>query len=105
MPSIDSEKHAVGHTDVTKVDSSASVPPVASITPEEDKRVLRKIDWRLLPLMCTIYGLQFVSCATWHSLTPQLDKTSLTYASVMGFQYDLKIGVNEYAWVASIFRE
>ena len=30
-------------------------------TPEECKRVLRKIDWRMLPLMCCCYGIQFVS--------------------------------------------
>lgn len=28
---------------------------------KESKRVLRKIDWHLMPLMCVVYGLQFVS--------------------------------------------
>lgn len=42
------------------------------LTPQEDKRVLRKIDWRLMPLLLTIYSLQF------------LDKTTLSYASVFG---------------------
>ena len=42
------------------------------LTPQEDKRVLRKIDWRIMPLLLTIYSLQF------------LDKTTLSYASVFG---------------------
>lgn len=28
---------------------------------KESQRVLRKIDWHLMPLMCVVYGLQFVS--------------------------------------------
>lgn len=28
---------------------------------KENRRVLRKIDWHLMPLMCLVYGLQFVS--------------------------------------------
>lgn len=31
------------------------------IDQKESKRVLRKIDWHLMPLMCVVYGLQFVS--------------------------------------------
>ena len=42
------------------------------LTPQEDKRVLRKIDWRIMPLLLIIYSLQF------------LDKTTLSYASVFG---------------------
>lgn len=29
----------------------------------ESRRVLRKIDWHLMPLLCVVYGLQFVSRA------------------------------------------
>lgn len=29
----------------------------------ESRRVLRKIDWHLMPIMCVVYGLQFVSRA------------------------------------------
>lgn len=31
-----------------------------SYTKEDEKRVLRKIDWRLVPLMLAINGIQFV---------------------------------------------
>lgn len=40
------------------------------------KRVLRKIDWRLIPLMFITYNLNF------------MDKTILSSASVFGLQED-----------------
>jgi hypothetical protein len=32
-----------------------------TLSPEDDTRIRRKIDWNLLPLLSLIYGLQFVS--------------------------------------------
>ncbi|RWA06490.1 hypothetical protein EKO27_g8615 [Xylaria grammica] len=58
---------------------------------EEQKKLLRKIDRHMMPFLCIVYGLNY------------LDKTTLSYASVMGFKTDLNIGVSEYNWVASIF--
>ena len=43
-----------------------------TVTPEEDKRVLRKIDMVILPIMLMVYFLQ------------GLDKATLAYASVFG---------------------
>ncbi|KAM5353399.1 hypothetical protein ACJ41O_000049 [Fusarium nematophilum] len=62
-------------------------------TPEEEKSVLRKIDWALMPLLCWIYALQFA------------DKTSLNYASLMGIREDTKLDPNsqQYSWASSIF--
>lgn len=42
-----------------------------------NKRLLRKIDWNLMPVMCIVYGLNY------------LDKTTLSYASVMGLRTDI----------------
>ncbi|KAI0479661.1 major facilitator superfamily transporter allantoate [Xylaria cf. heliscus] len=60
-------------------------------TAEEQSKLLRKIDYSIMPLLCIVYGLNY------------LDKTTLSYASVVGFKTDLHIGVSEYNWVASIF--
>ncbi|KAF7589912.1 hypothetical protein BBP40_003530 [Aspergillus hancockii] len=54
-------------------------------------RLLKVIDRNLLPLLCLIYGLNF------------LDKTTLSYASVMGLQTDLSLKGTEYQWLGSIF--
>ncbi|KAF7555617.1 hypothetical protein G7046_g6519 [Stylonectria norvegica] len=62
-------------------------------TPEEEKSVLRKIDWALMPLLCWVYALQFP------------DKTSLNYASLMGIREDTHLNAlsQEYSWASSIF--
>lgn len=44
------------------------------ITPEEERKLLRKIDRNLMPLLCIVYGLNY------------LDKTTLSYASIMGIK-------------------
>ncbi|KAI1283994.1 major facilitator superfamily transporter allantoate [Xylaria sp. FL0933] len=58
---------------------------------EEQRKLLRKIDRHMMPLLCVVYGINY------------LDKTTLSYASIVGFKTDLNIGVSEYNWVASIF--
>ena len=63
----------------------------AHATEAQRRRVLRKIDLIMLPVMCTVYGLQF------------LDKTTLSYASVMGISKDIGLTKNEYNWLASVF--
>lgn len=62
-------------------------------TAEEGLRVLRKIDFRMMPLLMWVYMIQFA------------DKTSLNYASVMGIREDthLDSSSTQYSWVSSIF--
>lgn len=55
------------------------------------KRLLRKIDLHLMPLMCVIYGLNY------------LDKTTLSYASVMNMKKDINLKGDEYQWLGSMF--
>ncbi|WZH50208.1 major facilitator superfamily domain-containing protein [Fusarium acuminatum] len=66
---------------------------VIEFTPEEEKIVLRKIDWALMPLLCWIYALQFA------------DKTSLNYASLMGIREDTNLDPDsqQFSWTSSIF--
>lgn len=66
---------------------------IITFTPEEEKSVLSKIDWHILPLMCWIYAIQFA------------DKISLNSASLMGIQEDTHLDPNsqQYSWVSSIF--
>jgi hypothetical protein len=61
-----------------------------SFTLEEEKKVLRKIDRRLLPIMLGAYFLQ------------QLDKSSLSYTSVFNIQEDAGLKGTEYSWLGSI---
>lgn len=59
--------------------------------PEYEKKVLRKIDFNVLPI---IIGL--MSCQL-------MDKTTNSYASIMGLQKSLNMSSKEYSWVGSSF--
>ncbi|KUI57428.1 hypothetical protein VP1G_04668 [Cytospora mali] len=62
-----------------------------SYTPEEERAILRKIDFTILPMMCAVFFLQY------------LDKQSLSYASVFGLITDLGMTSHQYSWCSSIF--
>lgn len=60
------------------------------LTADNNFKVLRKIDLRLLPLLLGIYFLQ------------QLDKSTLSYASVFGLIEDANLKGQEYSWLGSV---
>ena len=62
-----------------------------TVTPEEDRKLVRKIDLYMFPLMCILYAIQF------------MDKVSNGSAAVMGLRTDLKMHGNQYSWVGSAF--
>ncbi|KAM0808743.1 putative Major facilitator superfamily (MFS) profile domain-containing protein [Seiridium cardinale] len=64
---------------------------VIVMTPEEERRLLRKIDLNLMPLLCIVYGLNY------------LDKTTVSYASVMGIKADINLIGQDYSWIGSMF--
>ncbi|KAE8149346.1 major facilitator superfamily domain-containing protein [Aspergillus avenaceus] len=56
------------------------------------RRLVRKIDWRLMPVMCFTYGLQYY------------DKAILSQAAIFGLREDLMIEDGlKYSWVSLIF--
>ncbi|KAF8532014.1 major facilitator superfamily domain-containing protein [Gautieria morchelliformis] len=55
------------------------------------RQVLKKIDRRVLPIMCIVYCLQ------------SMDKQGLNYSNIFGFQKSLHLIGQQYSWVASIF--
>lgn len=55
------------------------------------KRVIRKIDMRILVMMFVTYNLNF------------MDKTILSSAAVFGLREDNHLAGTEYSWVSSIF--
>ncbi|KIW33174.1 uncharacterized protein PV07_00045 [Cladophialophora immunda] len=59
--------------------------------PARSRRLLRRIDYHIMPLICTVYFLQY------------LDKTSISYASVTGLKESAHLVGNQFNWVASIF--
>ncbi|ORY10192.1 major facilitator superfamily domain-containing protein [Clohesyomyces aquaticus] len=62
------------------------------VSPEDNKRILRKIDLTILPILLTVYCLQ------------SLDKTTLSYASVFGLVEDANLNPksDQFSWLGSI---
>ncbi|KAH9212068.1 MFS allantoate transporter-like protein [Leptodontidium sp. 2 PMI_412] len=61
------------------------------MTEEMERNLLRKIDWNLMPMLCVVYGLNY------------LDKTTLSYASIMGMQSAIHLHGTNYQWLGSMF--
>lgn len=57
----------------------------------DDKKLLRKIDLNLLPLICLLYACQF------------MDKTTSSYAAVMGLRKDFNMVGDMYSWCGTAF--
>ena len=57
---------------------------------EEERRVLRRIDYRILPLILGAYFFQ------------QLDKSALSYVSIFGIMEDAHLTSKEYSWLGSV---
>lgn len=62
-----------------------------TFTQEQKDAVRRKIDLHLLPLMCALYGLNYV------------DKVALGWAVLFNFRSDLGLVGTEYSWASSMF--
>lgn len=58
---------------------------------EVDKKLVRKLDLHMFPLMCLTCAVQF------------MDKVAISSASVMGLREDLGVHDNRYSWIGSAF--
>ncbi|KAH7086385.1 major facilitator superfamily domain-containing protein [Paraphoma chrysanthemicola] len=97
----DNKDDAISHVEHTsqaaprKVDAAAKFlanahVDDASFTYEEERAVLKRIDYRVLPLLLGAYFFQ------------QLDKSSLSYVSIFGLQKDAGLVGKQYSWLGSI---
>ncbi|UNI25028.1 hypothetical protein JDV02_010737 [Purpureocillium takamizusanense] len=87
------ERDDKGAARITDEAGDLAVRAIAAGEPDAaaSKRVLRKIDARILPFLCVTYALQFI------------DKTSLAYSSVYGLIRDTNLVGQQYSWASSIF--
>lgn len=61
-------------------------------TNEEEDRLRRKVDYKLMPILCFTYGLQYY------------DKAMLGQAAIFGLMTELDLGVGaRFSWSSSIF--
>ncbi|KAF3935802.1 hypothetical protein ABW19_dt0203990 [Dactylella cylindrospora] len=83
--STDSKVHA---EDVENVSASA---PSIDIDPEEEKRLVRKIDLYILPTMWIMYLLSY------------MDRTNIGNAKIAGMEEDLQLTSNQYSIALVVF--
>lgn len=78
------------HSNIAGGDKAAEVLKQSghsvALTHENNKKVLRKIDINILPVILAIYFLQ------------ALDKATLAYASVFGLVEDTNLVGQQYSW-------
>lgn len=61
-------------------------------TEDEERSLRRKIDWRLMPILCMTYGLQYY------------DKAMIGQAALFGLTKELHLDIgNRYSFAAAIF--
>ncbi|KAI1147911.1 major facilitator superfamily domain-containing protein [Nemania diffusa] len=72
-------------------EDSADQDPAHGLSAEEARRVLRRIDRRVIPLLFLASALTF------------MDKTILSSAAVFGLRADTGLSGGEYSWVSSAF--
>ncbi|KAL2857735.1 major facilitator superfamily domain-containing protein [Aspergillus pseudoustus] len=58
---------------------------------EDEKALMRKVDWNILPVMFVAYMLQY------------LDKSALGNTAIFGIQESLKLVGDQYSWASSAF--
>ncbi|PSR77467.1 hypothetical protein PHLCEN_2v7898 [Hermanssonia centrifuga] len=61
------------------------------LDPAESLRIRKKIDWHIMPLMCTLYWVQF------------MDKTTLGSSAILGIREATHLTTNQYNWLGTIF--
>ncbi|KAL4907220.1 hypothetical protein BDW74DRAFT_189742 [Aspergillus multicolor] len=60
-------------------------------TPEEERKVIRKLDFALIPIMGLVYCMQY------------MDKIALSQATLLNMREDLNLHGQEYSWASTIF--
>ena len=63
----------------------------AQIDPAVERRLVRRIDWMILPYLAVCYAFFYI------------DKTTLSYAAIFGIKTDLHLVGTDYNWLSSIF--
>ncbi|OQE25398.1 hypothetical protein PENSTE_c006G01172 [Penicillium steckii] len=90
-PDPDLEKRIPSHEETGPVQPNQPVIAPAIIDPELEKRVLRKLDWRVPTLMGFFYLLAF------------LDRSNIGNAKIAGMEEDLNLDSQQYSWLLTIF--
>ncbi|KAG8532642.1 uncharacterized protein KY384_002519 [Bacidia gigantensis] len=79
------------HRDELSVSESLPQTHNENIDPELERRVVRKMDFRIVPLVSALYILSF------------LDRSNIGNARIAGMREELHLVGNRYQWLLTIF--
>lgn len=85
----------VNHMDIKDMDEAYKFLDAETeelvLDPVYEKKLVRKIDFHIMTIICGLMAVQM------------MDKTTNSYAALMGLRTDLKMTAKEYEWVGSSF--
>ncbi|KAH7145438.1 major facilitator superfamily domain-containing protein [Dactylonectria estremocensis] len=77
---------------VVVIDDVSKTSNLVTLDDATNKRLLRKIDWKLMPVLCFTYALQYY------------DKATMSQAAIFGLRADLSLEDGlKYSWATLIF--
>ncbi|GJN92861.1 hypothetical protein Rhopal_005901-T1 [Rhodotorula paludigena] len=92
-PDSASEKHRVEHRELANAPSRSHIDGESQeLDPAYEKRLVRKIDWRLIPILSAVYAISLI------------DRTNISIARTVGMGRDLALTVGErYSIITCLF--
>ncbi|EUC36396.1 hypothetical protein COCVIDRAFT_31308 [Bipolaris victoriae FI3] len=91
MSSFADEKGDVAAIERVESDTSANNAAIERFTPEQQKKIIRKVDFRLIPTLGCMYCVSL------------MDRTNLGVAMVAGMGVDLKLTGERYSIIVLLF--
>lgn len=76
---------------IERIESSENQAAIDAFTPEEQKKIMRKVDFRLIPTLGFMYCVSL------------MDRTNLGVAMVAGMGVDLKLTGERYSLIVLLF--
>lgn len=90
--SVEKQSGHIDYDDKADIEiGETCITDLTELDPATDKRLLRKIDLYICPVMMLVYAVQF------------MDKQTNSTASVMGLRQDLHMEGNDYSWSGTSF--
>ncbi|KAH8160043.1 hypothetical protein CIB48_g8197 [Xylaria polymorpha] len=88
---VDETQHGIQEDVIGRIDAMASETTFESFAHLDEKKILRKMDMRLIPMLALLYLLAF------------LDRGNIGNAKIEGLQEDLKITNDQYNLCLTVF--
>jgi hypothetical protein len=87
----DMEKELYAQEPAQHIEKSEYGEAHVEVTVEEEERLIRKLDWHLLPLLFLLYSLAV------------LDRSNLGNAKIAGMAKDIDLTGYRYNWLGTVF--